>query len=79
MDDDNNKGNSDSKGISALGLDRDLEFLSGHQGHQRHCPYDDEDKQNDDEVEDNNKDDNNDKAISALEIDRDLGFSREHL
>ena len=27
MDDDNNKGNNDSKGISALGVDRDLEFL----------------------------------------------------
>ena len=65
MDDDNNKGNNDSKGISALGVDRDLEFLWGHQGHQRHCPHDDEDKQNDDEVEDNNnnKDDNNDKAV----------------
>ena len=27
IEDNNNKGNNDSKGISALGLDRDLEFL----------------------------------------------------
>ena len=44
-DDDNNnedneedknkdKDNNDDKGISALGLDRDLEFSRGHQGHQ---------------------------------------------
>ena len=27
LDDNNNKGNNDSKGISAMGLDKDLEFL----------------------------------------------------
>ena len=66
-------------GISALGIDRDLEFSRGHQGHQ---PHDDDDKEeDDDEVEDNDKDDNNneddndDKGISALRIDRELGFS----
>ena len=32
-DEDNNKVNNDDKGISALGLDRDLEFSRGHQGH----------------------------------------------
>ena len=68
-------------GISALGIDRDLEFSRGHQGHQ---PHDDDDKEeDDDEVEDNDKDDNNkdnnnDKGISALGLDRDLGFSRGH-
>ena len=73
--------------ISALGLDRDLEFSRGHQGHQ---PPDDEKEEDDNEVEDNNKvedndevedndkDDNNFKDISALGLDRDLGFSRGH-
>ena len=67
MDDDNHKGNNDSKGVSALGVDRDLDFLCGHQGHQRNCPHDDEDKQNDDEEEDNNnkKDNNNDKVVES--------------
>ena len=40
-DDDNNKGDINDKSISALGLDRDLGFLRGHQGrqgHQRHYP-----------------------------------------
>ena len=32
-DKDNNKDNDDDKGISALGLNRDLEFLRGHQGY----------------------------------------------
>ena len=31
-----NKDDNDEKGISALGLDRDLGFLQGHQIHQRH-------------------------------------------
>ena len=69
-------------GISALGLDRDLEFSRGHQGHR---PHDDDDKEeDDDEVEDNdmdddnNKDNKNDKGISALGLDKDLGFSEGH-
>ena len=69
--------------ISALGLDRDLGFSRGHQGHQP--PDDDDDEEEDDdvvednkEVEDNDKDDNNFKDISALGLDRDLGFSRGH-
>ena len=33
-DDDNNKDDNDDKGISALGLDRDLGFSRVHQGHQ---------------------------------------------
>ena len=37
-EDENNKDDNDDKGISALGLDRDLGFLRGHQGHQRHLP-----------------------------------------
>ena len=41
------------KDISALGLDRDLGFLRGHQGHQGHRPPDDDDEEDDDEVEDN--------------------------
>ena len=62
--------------ISALGLDRDLGFSRGHQGHQ---PPDDDDEEEDDEVEgndvaeDNDKEDNNFKDISALGLDRDLG------
>ena len=35
-DKDNNKDNDDDKGISALGLNRDLEFSRGHPGHQGH-------------------------------------------
>ena len=31
-----NKDDNDDKGISALGLDRDLGFSRGHQGHQGH-------------------------------------------
>ena len=67
--------------ISALGLDRDLGFSRGHQGHRP--SDDDDDKEEDDnvvedkdEVEDNDKDDNNYKYISALGLDRDMGFSR---
>ena len=51
--------------ISALGLERDLEFSRGHQGHRP--PDDDDDEEEDDDVvEDNDKDDNNFKEISAL-------------
>ena len=39
-DDDNDKDNKNDKGISALGLDKDLGFSEGHQGHQ---PHDDDD------------------------------------
>ena len=87
-DDNNNKDDNNDKGISALGLDRDLGFLRGHQGRQGHRPHDDDNNEedNDDEVEDNDKDDNNnnnkddsnDKSISALGLDRDLGFLRGH-
>ena len=42
-DDDNNKDNKNDKGISALGLDKDLGFLRGHQGHQEHQPHDGDD------------------------------------
>ena len=64
--------------ISTLGLDRDLGFSRGYQGHQGHRPHDDDEEDNDDEVEDNNKDDDDYKVISALELDRDMGFSRGH-
>ena len=80
-DDDNNKNDNTDKGISALGLDRDLRFSRRHQGHQRHWPhYDDEKVENNDKDNNNNnnKDNNNDKGISALGLDRDLGFSRGH-
>ena len=45
------------KDISALGLDRDLGFSQGHQGHQ---PSDDDEDDNNDEVEDNNEVEYND-------------------
>ena len=92
-DTDNNddKDDNDYKGISALGLDRDMGFFRGHQGRQEHLPHDDDDddeeednEEEDNEVEDNNKEDNNnkdnnnDKGISALGLDTDLGFSRGH-
>ena len=70
-DNDNNKDDNDDKGISALGLDRDLDFSRGHKEHQGRRPPDDDNEEDDDEVEDNNKDDNNykddndDKGISA--------------
>ena len=82
---DNDKDDNNDKGISALGLDRDLGFSRGHQGCQWHGPHeDDDDEEDNDEVEDNDKDDDNnkdnndDKGISALGLDRDLGFSRVH-
>ena len=42
---DNDKDNNNDKGISALGLDRDLRFSRGHQGHQGHWPNDDNNDQ----------------------------------
>ena len=70
---DNNKDDNNDKGISALGLDRDMGFSRGYQGCQGHRPHDDDDDdEDDDEVvdhdkdDDNNKDNNNDKGISAL-------------
>ena len=56
--------------ISALGVDRDLGFSRGHQGHRSPDDNDDNEEDDDvvedtDEVEDNNKDDNNYKDISA--------------
>ena len=87
-DEANNKNNNNEKGISALGLDRDLWFSRGHQGHRPHDygnnqeednKVEDTDKDEDnDKDDDNNKDSNNDKGILALEIDRDLGFLRGH-
>ena len=47
--------------ISALGLDRDLGFSRGHQGHWPHD--DDNDQEEDNKVEDNDKDENNDKDL----------------
>ena len=55
---DNDKDDNNDKGISALGLDRDLGVSRGRQGHRPHDD-DDEEEEDDDEVEDNNKDDNN--------------------
>ena len=61
-DDDNN-----DKCISALWLDRDLRFLRGYQGCQRHRPHkNDDDEEDEDKVEDNDKDDNNNKAQWAV-------------
>ena len=40
-DDNNNKDDNNDKGISALGLDRDMGFSRGHQGCQGHRPHDD--------------------------------------
>ena len=40
---DNDKDDNNDKGISALGLDRDLGFSQGHQGCQGHRPHDDDD------------------------------------
>ena len=77
-DHNNNKDDNNDNGNSALGLDRDLGFLRGHQGRPVHQPYDDDnDEEEDNQVEDNDKDDdnNNDKGILALGLDRDLGFS----
>ena len=76
---DDKDGNVD-KGISALGLDRDMGFSRGHQGCQGHRLHDDDnDEEEDDDVDDNDKDDdnNNDKGISALGLDRALGFRED--
>ena len=42
-DDDNNRDGINDKGISALGLERDLGFSRGHQGRQGRRPHDDDD------------------------------------
>ena len=77
-EDSKNKDNNNDKGISALGLDRDLGFSRGHQGHQGHQPHDDDDNEEDDNDKvnnnNNNKDSKNNKGISALGLDRDMGF-----
>ena len=54
---DSDRDDNNFKDISALGLDRDMEFSRGHQGRQGHRLHDDDD----DEEEDNDKDDDNDK------------------
>ena len=41
-DDDNNKDNNNDKGISALGLDINIGFSGGNQGHQGYQPHDDD-------------------------------------
>ena len=62
-DNDNNKDDNDDKGISALGVDRDLDFSRGHKDNYYEEDYDEvEDHHKDDN---NYKDDNNDKGISA--------------
>ena len=71
---DNDKDDNNFKDISALGLERDMGFSQGHQGH---WPPDDDEEEND-EVDDNDKDNNNFKDISALGLDRVLGFSRRY-
>jgi hypothetical protein len=78
-DDNNNKEDTDDKSISALGLDRDLRFLRGHQGHWPHDGGDEE--EDNDKGDTNNKDgsnnmyENDDKSISSLGQDRDMWFS----
>ena len=68
QDNNNNKDNNDDKGISALGLDRDLGFSRGHQGH---WPLDDDDNEEeydeveDNKVEDNEEEDNDDKGYHS--------------
>ena len=51
-----------------MGLDRDMWFSRGHQGHQ---PHDDDDnkEEDNDKVEDNDKDKNKVEAISVLGLD----------
>ena len=80
------KDNNNDKGISALGLDRDLGFSRRHQRHR--CHDDDDGQEENNEVEDkdkdkdNNKDEDNnkhkidDKGISALRLDRPGVFMR---
>ena len=66
--------------FSGLGVDRDLGFSRGRQGHRP--PDDDDDEEEDDDVVEDNDgvedNDNNYKDISALGLDRDLGFSLGH-
>ena len=50
-DDGNNKDNNNDKGISALGLDRDMRFSGGPQGDQRHKPHGDDDDEEEEEEE----------------------------
>ena len=71
-DNDNNKDKNDGKGISALGLDGDLEFSRGHQRQQGHQPHGDDNKENDNKMVDNNKDNNsNNKNEDDNEEDND--------
>ena len=46
---DNDKDDNNFKDISSLGLDRDLGFSRGHQGHRPHDDDDDEDDDDDDD------------------------------
>ena len=81
-DGDNNKAKNDDKGISALGLDRDLGFSEDVKDIKGIYLDDADDNNNEDNEEDknkdedNNKDNNDDKGISALGLDKDLEFSR---
>ena len=59
--------------ISALGLDTDLGFSRGHQGHR---PHDDDDYQEEDnEVEDNDKDEDSNKDEDNNKHKIDKGIS----
>ena len=69
---DNDKDDNNFKDISALGLDRDLGFSRGYQGHQGHKPPDDDEEDDNDKVEDNDKDDNNDKSIETWDFREDI-------
>ena len=60
---DNDKDDNNFKDISALGLDRDLGFSRGHQGHQ---PPDDDKEEDDNEVEDNDEVEDNNKDDMAI-------------
>ena len=50
--DDDNKDTKNDKGISALGLDKDLGFSEGYQRHQPHDGDDDDDEEDDDNEKD---------------------------
>ena len=56
---DSNKDDNNYKDISAQGLDRDLGFSRGHQGHQ--LPDDDDEEEDDEEMEENDNYNNHDK------------------
>ena len=62
---DNDKDDNNYKDISALGLDRDLGFSRGYQGHQP-PDDDDEEEEDDDMVEDNDEVEDNDKDDMAI-------------